>query len=103
MLLSLLFVAAACLHGAPIMSAPAAFTVYHGTDAVLSVRSEPGPITSTAPPPPGGKPVLHPFLSAAALDAGYESQLRTILLQSTSADDFVARLQAAGFRIQARP
>lgn len=84
------------------MTAPAAFTVYYGPDAVLSARSEPGPITSTAAPPPGGTVVTHPFLSGRALDAFHEGRLREILDASESADDFVRRLVAAGYRVEPR-
>ncbi len=84
------------------MTAPAAFTVYYGDDAVLSARSEPGALTSTAPPPPGGQVAMHPFISAAALDPMHEHRLREILLASSSAADFIARLEAAGYRVEAR-
>ena len=85
--------------GAPV-TVVGVWEVYDGTDCVLTVRGEPGPITSTAPPPPGGAVATHPFLSAAAHDAGYEAQLRAILDASVSVDDFLARLVAAGFRIE---
>lgn len=85
------------------MSPVARYSVYAGSELVLTLRAEPGPITSTAPPPPGGIPVTHPFLSAAARDASYEDQLGTILGASTSVDDFLARLTAAGFRVEAEP
>ncbi|MBM4369302.1 MAG: hypothetical protein FJ102_24025 [Deltaproteobacteria bacterium] len=84
------------------MTAPAAFTVYYGDDAVLRARSEPGALTSTAPPPPGGEVATHPFLSAAALDPMHEHRLREILLASSSPADFITRLEAAGYRVEAR-
>lgn len=84
---------------APVTEVPV-WEVYDGVDRILTVRGEPGPITSTAPPPPGGVVTTHPFLSAAALDAGYEAQLRTILDASGSVEDFLARLEAAGFRVE---
>lgn len=92
----------ACVRAGALVSAPPAFTVYANDDAVLAVTVGPGSLTSTAPPPPGGWVQTHPFVGAAALDAGYESQLRDILLASANADDFVVRLQAAGFRVVAR-
>ena len=76
------------------------YFVYAGDELVLTVRAEPGPITSTAPPPPGGALVTHPFLSASARDAAYEHQLRELLTASTSVDDYLARLRAAGFRVE---
>lgn len=77
-----------------------AWSIFDGADLVLTLTDEPGPITSTAPPPPGGRVVTHPFLSAAARDAGYENQLKALLDQSASVADYLARLQGAGFRVQ---
>lgn len=76
------------------------WSIYDGDMLILSVRNEPGAITSTAPPPPGMQPLMHPFLSAAAQEAGHESQLKDLLDVSTSTDDFLARLKAAGFRVE---
>lgn len=73
--------------------------VYDGDLEILDVSSQPGPITSTAPPPPDGKAVMHPFLSAAALDAGHEDQLHTLLVASHSLDEFLRALASAGFRV----
>lgn len=87
--------------GAVVSEVPA-YSVFDGADLILEIRGEPGPITSTAPPPPGGAVVTHPFLSAAARDAGYEAQLKGILDRSTSLDDFVARLRAEGYRVEAK-
>ena len=67
---------------------------------VLSLVDEPGPITSTAPPPPDGRVVTHPFLSAAARDAASEWELKCLLDASTSFEDYVARLGAAGFVVR---
>ena len=81
-------------------SAPAAvrhWRVYDGDLAILEVTDEPGPLLSTAPP--SGPPVTHPFLSATALDAGHEDQLRQILLDAKSTDGFIGALQQAGFRV----
>jgi hypothetical protein len=88
----------------PVSPAPATvptWSVYDGDTLILTIRGEPGPITSTAMLPPGVRPVTHPFLSAAAREAGHESQLRGILDASSSLDDFLARLRAAGFRVEA--
>lgn len=81
------------------MNAVAAWSIYDGETLILTVRDEPGAITSTAPPPRGMQPVVHPFLSAAAREAGHESQLKQILDASASTADFLARLKAAGFRV----
>jgi len=83
---------------APVPVVPA-WSVYDGSVLILTIVGEPGPITSTAAPPPGGRPVLNPFLSAAAQDADHEDQLGRLLQASTSLDDFLARLRAAGFRV----
>ncbi len=98
----MLAVLLACLHGTATMTAPAAFTVYYGDDAVLSARNEPGAITSTAAPTPGGVVVTHPFISGRAMDAFHEARLREILDASSSADDFVRRLAEAGYRVEPR-
>jgi hypothetical protein len=87
----------------PVTPAPATvptWSVYDGEMLILTFRGEPGPITSTAMLPPGVRPVTHPFLSAAAREAGHESQLRELLDASTSVEDFLARLRAAGFRVE---
>lgn len=76
-----------------------AWSIYDGEMLILSVRDEPGAITSTAPLPRGMQPVRHPFLSAAAREAGHESQLKQILDASTDTADFLARLKAAGLRV----
>lgn len=77
-----------------------AWSIYDGADLILTLTDEPGPITSTARLPPGSAPVTHPFLSAAARDAGYENQLKVLLDQSSSVGDYLTRLQGAGFRVE---
>ena len=90
--------ASAPYNEAPLTPVPA-WSIYDGSVLVLTVRGEPGAITSTAPPPRGMQPVLHPFLSAAAREAGHESQLKEILDASVSTEDFLDTLRAAGFRV----
>lgn len=75
------------------------WSVYDGSTLILTIVGEPGPITSTAPPPPGFVPVQNPFLSAAARDADHEDQLGQLLGASSSLDDFLTRLRGAGFRV----
>lgn len=75
--------------------------VYDGDTPILEVSDRPGPITSTAPLPPGAPPATSPFLSAAALDAGHEDQLATLLGGAHSLDEFLHALAAAGFRVVA--
>ncbi len=75
--------------------------VYDGELAILEMSDEPGVLMSTAMPPPGAKPVTHPFLSATALDAMHENKLRELLMASSSVDEFLRALEAAGFRVVA--
>jgi hypothetical protein len=73
--------------------------VFDGDLAILELSDRPGPILSTAAPPPGGEPVTHPFLSATALDAAHEDRLHQLLTGSHSVDEFIAALQRAGYRV----
>jgi hypothetical protein len=77
--------------------------VFDGPTLILEVSSVPGPIISTAAPPPGLKPVTHPFLSATARSAQHEHRLREILVASKDLGDFVSRLRAAGFEVRETP
>jgi hypothetical protein len=102
-----------CAGGAPPHPAPAPtpevrvtahrWRVFDGEVAILDVSDRPGPITSTAPPPPNGHLVMHPFLSAAALSAAHEDRLRKLLNASHDLPGFLASLTAAGFRVDAQP
>jgi hypothetical protein len=60
----------------------------------------PGPLTSWAPPPPGGKPVLHPFLSARTDVTNYEPRLGLLLDQATCLMDYLARIKQDGLRVE---
>ena len=79
----------------------ARWDVFDGDVLVLEVSSEPGPLMSTAlpPPDPAWRPPVHPFLSASARSAAHESKLRGILDASKSLDEFLRRLREAGFRV----
>ena len=104
LLRSLVFIiAAGCgAAGTPVTTSTVRqWRVYDGDVAVLEMADQPGPLTSSALPPPDGKPVMHPFLTASALDAGHEDQLRSLLQDARSADDFVNALQRAGLRVVA--
>lgn len=90
--------------GEPVTSAPRAarhWRVYDGDLAILEVSDRPGPITSTAMMPPDATPTAHPFLSASALDAGHEDQLRTLLEAAQDLDGFLRALESAGYRVVA--
>jgi hypothetical protein len=72
----------------------------------IHVIDTPGQLTdSTAPPPlPGQKPATNPFLTASCFgDPLGCSKAGDILSQSTSTDDFLARLTKAGFTVTPAP
>jgi hypothetical protein len=69
---------------------------------VLTVSNEPGPLLSTALPPPGREPVSHPFLSASAYAPDEEPRLHEILERAKNFPDFLARLGAAGYALRER-
>lgn len=85
---------------------PKRYTVLSDDVPVLEIVDEPGALVSiSAPPPPPDQPLPppHPFLSATALVATEEHRLRQILLESSSTDDYVERLRAAGYRVDPKP
>jgi hypothetical protein len=86
--------------------------VHRAGRLVLRIRDNPGTLRSSAPPPPRPAPPLpapvpgaadalppgvHPFIDAQAVDAASEGELRALLDESTSFDDYVRRLVAAGY------
>jgi hypothetical protein len=85
--------------------------VYRDGRLALRICDTPGTLRSTAPPPPDPRPAppppgstglpqgVHPFIDAQALDAAYEGELRALLDESTSFDDYVRRLVAAGYDV----
>ena len=75
------------------------WVVYNGERRVLSLKGEPGPITSTALPPPGQPPRRHPFLSAAALAPEEEDRLGRLLEGARSVEEFLDALRRAGYRV----
>lgn len=77
-----------------------AFTVTKDGDTVLTFTDEPGPLMSSALPPPGFVPPENPFVTAQAHNVFHEHALREILDASESADDFVSRLEAAGYTVE---
>lgn len=79
---------------------PKRYQVLKDDMAVLDIVDEPGPLTSvSAPPPPPGSPAAQPhaFLSANALVATEEHQLRQLLLASVSTEEYLDRLREAGY------
>lgn len=77
------------------------FEVWKDGRLVQTVRDEPGPLSSVAIMPPPHEvvkpPPPHPFLSIISHDPFSEGPSRTILDQSSSCDDYLARMRAAGF------
>lgn len=78
----------------------ATYMVYMEGRPVLQVIDRSGPLTSTAIPTPGTSPVLHPFLTASALDPMEESRLRSILNASENTLEFLDALRLAGYEVQ---
>jgi hypothetical protein len=87
----------------PMKATEHSWKVFDGSTLILDVSDVPGPILSTAAPPPGLVPVKHPFLSASARSAPHEHRLRELLNASRSVEDFLAGLRAAGFEVRANP
>lgn len=84
------------------VSEPAAapsWTAYKNGQPVLRFRKGPGTLRSSALPGADGAP-SHPWLDAQALDPLAEDDLRKTLEASSSFDDFVARLKAAGYDVR---
>lgn len=79
-----------------------AWQVWAGSDLVLTMQDGPGALTGLAPPPPDGAVTRHPFVSAAAHDAGHEARLRALLDAAADPDDFRRRLRDAGYRVERR-
>jgi hypothetical protein len=86
------------------------FVVHRDERLVLRIRDNPGTLRSTAaprphraPPPAGphGTTALpqgvHPFIDAQAHDPVSEGELRALLDESTSFDDYLRRLVGAGY------
>ena len=80
----------------------AVFEVFRGKRQVLIVRNEPGLLTSTVELGRGESWPRHPFLSADATAPEEEGKLGNLLRRSTSFDDFLSRLQAAGYELKKR-
>jgi hypothetical protein len=79
---------------------PTTYEVRKADRLVLTITNRPGPLVSTALAPAGSAPIQHPFLSGSAHAADQEHTLRSLLDQSRSFDEFVARLRGAGFELR---
>jgi hypothetical protein len=80
--------------------ANAKWEVFDGEVLVLEVWDEPGPLLSTAAPPPDFEAPTHPFLSATAHSAAHEDRLRQLLERSTNLQEFLEALRADGFEVK---
>jgi len=81
---------------------PRKFRVYKGDVLELEIIDRPGPLVSTSAPPPvpgAPPPPDHPFLSATAFVATDEGELRKVLDESKSLDEFLTKLRARGLRV----
>ena len=74
--------------------------IYDGETLILEVWDTPGPLMSTAAPPPDFQVSDHPFFSATAHSADHESRLRELLKNSTSVTEYLDRLRTAGFTVR---
>jgi hypothetical protein len=81
---------------------PKSYDVFRGDRLVLTIQKRPGPLVSSAEPPPGRRPVPHPFLSGSAHAADEEPSLREILEHSRDFGDFTRRLRRAGYSLRER-
>jgi hypothetical protein len=81
---------------------PRRYAVYRGSDKVLEITDQPGPLISKQAPPPatGQAPVLHPFLSATAYVLEEEGRLRDVLNQSRSLPEYLQALRAMGLSVE---
>jgi len=94
------FVLGLVLLGCPVKESGKDWEAFKGDRLVLSVSDGPGPLASTALPPPGTPPVRHPFLSASAHAPEEEDALKRVLDASESTADFLARLKSAGYAVK---
>jgi len=81
---------------------PRAYDVSKDGRLVLSVTDAPGPVVSTAAPPPDKAVVSHPFLSASAHDPLEEDALRALLLRAKNTGEFLELLRGAGYQVSPR-
>jgi len=84
---------------------PRAWDIEKGA-ARLHIVDTPGTIvdSTAAPPLPGQALPQHPFLSGACMgDPIGCSEAGNVLRESTSTDDFIARLRKAGFTVKPTP
>lgn len=91
---------------APAAPTPRKIRVKDHELAFLDAEDTPGVLIdgNAPPPPPGVAPAKHPFLTASCYGGRPDlcSTARDLLLASKSWDEFVGRLRAAGFVVEAR-
>ncbi len=74
------------------------FCIYRRGRLALRVEDRPGTLHSTAAPGPEGPPA-HPFVHAQAYDTLSEDELGRLLRQSSSFDEYLRALVAAGYDV----
>lgn len=81
------------------MAAVKRYEVTRDAQRVLTFSAEPGVLLSTAARPNGFAPPKHPFVNAQAHDARHEQTLASLLGQAASVNEFIAKLETAGFEV----
>lgn len=81
---------------------PRAYRIFKGEHCRLEVEARPGHLYSFAPPPEAWSPPEHPFVNATSTDPSTEHELRMILMQSKSFDDFLVQCVRDGFDVMAK-
>jgi hypothetical protein len=81
------------------------YEVRQGEQLALRVTDRPGALVSRmAPPPAPDEPVtVHPFLTATAYLPEVEGELRELLDESASTQEYLDRLRRAGYTVEAIP
>ncbi|MFC1774978.1 hypothetical protein ACFLZN_01535 [Nanoarchaeota archaeon] len=79
---------------------PDTYTVYKDDIAVLEFQNKPGYLVSTGTPPPDFKPEKHPFLSAKALIPDEEHNLRMIVEESSTFEEWMTKLGENGYTVK---
>lgn len=78
---------------------PIPLSVHRNGQLVLTFRTRPGVLLSSASRPPKFTPPAHPFVDAQAHDPASEHELAQLLRASSSPREFVSRLRRAGYEV----
>lgn len=89
---------------APAVPAGSSWEVFKAGKLVLRLTAAPGPLLSSALPPPDGEaPPRHPFISGSAVAPEEEGRLREILDRSRDAAGYLQALRRAGYEVRRVP